>query len=115
MLLVKKCNFFSLFVFGQKRLEIRFNDVLERKEPLFNIKTTFLNVSKIEIFQKGQPMLLVKKCQIFLYLDLVKIKLELTLNNFVEKKETFFDYKENFFKFLKMLLVKKCNDFHHLF
>ena len=45
-------------------------------------------------------MLLEKKT--FLYLDLVKIKLELMLNNFVEKKETFFDYKENFFKFLKI-------------
>ena len=40
-------------------------------------------------------MLLVKKCQIFLYLDLVKIKLKLMLNNLVQKKETFFDYKEN--------------------
>ena len=47
-------------------------------------------------------MLLVKKCQIFLYLDLVKIKLELMRNNFVEKKETFFDYKENIFNFLKI-------------
>ena len=33
--------------------------------------------------------------QIFLYLDLVKIKLKLMLNNLVQKKETFFDYKEN--------------------
>ena len=40
-------------------------------------------------------MLLVKKCQIFLYLDLVKIKLKLMLNNLVQRKETFFDYKEN--------------------
>ena len=40
-------------------------------------------------------MLLVKKCLIFLYLDLVKIKLKLMLNNLVQKKETFFDYKEN--------------------
>ena len=37
-------------------------------------------------------MLLVKKCQIFLYLDLVEIRLEIMLNNFVEDKETFFDY-----------------------
>ena len=35
LLLVKKCNFFSWFVFGQKRLEIRFNDVLDRKETFF--------------------------------------------------------------------------------
>ena len=52
-------------------------------------------------------MLLVKKWQIFLYLDLVKIKLELMLNNFVEKKETFFEYKENFFKFLKIAVFQR--------
>ena len=32
-------------------------------------------------------MLLVKKCQIFLFLDFVKIRLEKMLNNFVEKQE----------------------------
>ena len=53
-------------------------------------------------------MLLVKKCQhVFLYLDLVKIKLELMRNNFVEKKETFFDYKENIFKFLKIAFFQR--------
>ena len=35
-------------------------------------------------------MLLVKKCQFFLYVDLVKIRVEKMLNNFVEKEETFF-------------------------
>ena len=44
-------------------------------------------------------MLLVKKCQFFLYLDLVKIRLEIMLNDFAEKKETFFGYKkQNFSK-----------------
>ena len=41
-------------------------------------------------------MLLVKKCRIFLYLDLIEIRVEtgveIMLNNFVEKKETFLDY-----------------------
>ena len=37
-------------------------------------------------------MLLVKKCLIFLYLDLVEIRLEIRLNNIVEKKQTIFDY-----------------------
>ena len=44
----------------------------------------------------------------FLFLDLVKIKLELMLNNFVEKKETFFDYKKkNLFKFLKIAFFQR--------
>ena len=33
-------------------------------------------------------MLLAKKCQFFLYLDLVKIRLEIMLNYFEERKET---------------------------
>ena len=33
-----------------------------------------------------------KKCQLFLYLDLIEIGVEIMLNNFVEKKETFLDY-----------------------
>ena len=36
-------------------------------------------------------MLLVKKYQIFIYLDLVEIRLEIMLNYFVEIKETFKD------------------------
>ena len=42
-------------------------------------------------------MLLVKKCQISLYLDLVEIRLEIMLNNFVQDKETFFGYSKKFF------------------
>ena len=42
-------------------------------------------------------MRLVKKCQFFLYLDLVEIRLEIMLNYFEEKKETLFDYKKQYF------------------
>ena len=53
-------------------------------------------------------MILAKKCQIFLYLDLVKITLQIMLNYFEEKKETFFDYKkENFLKSKKSLFFSK--------
>ena len=40
-------------------------------------------------------MLLVKNWHFFVYLDLVKTRLEIMLNDFAEKKETFFDYKKN--------------------
>ena len=40
-------------------------------------------------------MLSVKKCQIFVYLDLVKIRVEKMLNKFVEKEETFFESPKN--------------------
>ena len=39
-------------------------------------------------------MLLVKKCQFFVYLGLVKIRLEIMLSDFVGKKETFFGIKK---------------------
>ena len=55
-------------------------------------------------------MLLVKKCQFFVYLDLVKRRLEITLNDFAEKKETFFRYKKkNFSKSKKSHFSKWVN------
>ena len=42
-------------------------------------------------------MLLVKKCQTFLYLDLIKIRVEKMLNTSAEKEEIFFDYKNKNF------------------
>ena len=43
-------------------------------------------------------MLLVKKCQFFLYLVLVKTRLEKRFNNVVDRKETFFKYKNKIFQ-----------------
>ena len=40
-------------------------------------------------------MLWVKKCHFFLHLDLVKIRLEILLNYFEERKETFQTTKKN--------------------
>ena len=44
-----------------------------------------------------------QKCQFFLYLDLIKKRLEIILSDFAEKKETFFDLKKQFFKVQKSL------------
>ena len=52
-------------------------------------------------------MLLAKICQILLYLDLVKIRLEIMVSDFAEKKETCFDYKkQNFSKSKKSVFPK---------
>ena len=52
-------------------------------------------------------MLLAKICQILLYLDLVKIRLEIMVSDFAEKKETCFDFKEkNFLKSKKSSFPK---------
>ena len=42
-------------------------------------------------------MFLSKKCQILLYLDLVKIRLKIMLKDFAEEKETFLSYKKHNF------------------
>ena len=46
-------------------------------------------------------MLLVKKSQFFVYLVLVKTRLEKRFNNVVDRKETFFKYKSKIFQSFK--------------
>ena len=43
-------------------------------------------------------MLLLKKFQFFLYLFLVKTRQEIRFNNVLDRKETFFDYKNQIFQ-----------------
>ena len=82
------------------------SDFTEKKKPFFTLKTEFFESQKNRIFS----MLLVKKCQFFLYLDLVKIRLGIMLNDFAEKKETFFGYKkQNFSKSKKSNFSKGVN------
>ena len=53
MLLVKNCNFF-LYLFSLKiRLEIMFNNVLDRKETFLAIKNSIFQSPKNRIFPKG--------------------------------------------------------------
>ena len=66
--------------------------MLEIEQKLFlSIKTKFFKVPKMVFLQRGSPMLLVKKCQFFLYLFLVKTRLEKRLNSVLDRKETFLD------------------------
>ena len=53
MLLVSKCNFFHYLFLTKIRLEIRFNNVLDRKETFFlTIKKKFQSLKNC-IFPKG--------------------------------------------------------------
>ena len=65
LLLVKKCNFFSWFVFGQKRLETRLNDVLDRKETCFDYKNKIFKRLKNHIFSKGLTHAFRQKMEFF--------------------------------------------------
>ena len=65
--------------------------MLEREKKLFlSIKTKFFKVPKMVFLQSGSPMLLFKKYQFFLYLFLVKTRLEIRFNNVLDGKETVF-------------------------
>ena len=46
-------------------------------------------------------MLLLKTCQFFLYLVLVKTRLEIRINNVLDRKETFLENKNKIFESLK--------------
>ena len=52
-------------------------------------------------------MPLIKKCQFFLYLFLVKTKIEIRFNNFLDTKETIFDYKRKISKSPKNRMFPK--------
>ena len=52
-------------------------------------------------------MLLHKKCNFFLYLFSVKIRLEIMLHKVWDRKETFFDYKNEVFESLKNCIFPK--------
>ena len=54
-------------------------------------------------------MLLVNKCNFFHYLFSTKIRLEIRLNNVLDRKETFFDYKKKISKSQKSHFYKGVN------
>ena len=89
MLLAKICQILLYLDLVKIRLEIMVSDFAEKKESWFDFKKRKFLTSKNPLFQRGYPMLWVKKCHFFLYLNLVKIRLEILLNYFEERKETF--------------------------
>ena len=93
MLLVKKCNFF-LYLFSLKiRLEMMFNNVLDRKETVFGHKNFNLSKSQKSHFFKGVNPCFWSKTNFFLYLFSLKIRLEIMFNNVLDRKDTFFGHK----------------------
>ena len=96
MLLVKKCNFFHFLFSVKMRLEIRFNNVLDRKRSLFDYKVT--------IFQSPINR---TDAIFFLYLFPVKIRLEKRFNNVLDKKNPLFDHESKIFQRLKNRIFPK--------
>jgi len=108
MLLVKKCQFFHYLSSLKIRLEIRFNNVLKQKEPFFDYKNNNFWKSQKSHFSKGvNPCFWSKNAIFFLYLVLVKTRLEIRFNNVLDRKETFFEYKNKIVEILKNRIFPK--------
>ena len=89
----QKMSFFSLFLV-KIWLEIMFNNVLDRKKTIFALKNSIFQCHKNWFFLKGLTHAFGQKCNFFLYLFSVKIRLEIMFNNVLYRKETFFSHKK---------------------
>ena len=69
--------------------KIRFNNVQDTKESIFDNKRKISESPKNRIFLKGLTHAFGQKCQLFLYVALVTTRLELRFNNVLERKENF--------------------------
>ena len=82
----------------------------KRKKPFLTIKTRIFQSPKFTFFFKGINPCFWPKMLFFLYFDFIKIRLEIMLSDFQEKKETCFDYKKrNFSKSKKSHFFKGVN------
>ena len=94
----KKCQFLLYLALVKIRLKIMLKQFAEGKETFLSYKKQKFQKSKNSHFSKGvNPSFWSEKCQFFLHLFLVKTRLEIIFNAFVEKKETFFDYNNKIF------------------
>ena len=82
---------FFHYLFSTKiRLEIKFNNVLDRKETFFDYKKNFSKSQKSH-FSKGVNLCFwLKNANFFIFLLSLKTRLEIRFNNVPGKKETFF-------------------------
>ena len=81
--------------------------VLKEKKLFRKIKCQLCNVQKMGIFQRGLPMVSVKKSKNFSSLFLSKIVLELMLSYDLERKEAFQDDKNVFCKGQKLGIFQR--------
>ena len=79
-----------------------------KKKPVLNIKTEFFKVQKIRFSKEVNPCFWSKYGNYLVHLNFVKIRLEIMLGDFAEKKETCFDYKKiKVFKVQKIALFQR--------
>ena len=86
--MVKKCHFFVYVDLEKFGLEIMLNDFAQEKETFLTLKNRIFQSPKNCIYPKRLTQAFDEKVPIFLlYLDLVKIRLEIFPSVFAEKKK----------------------------
>ena len=63
----------------------------EKRNPFLAIKNIIFQSLKKAFFQRGLLMVLEKNSNFFVYVDLVKIRLEIMLSDFPQVKRNLFD------------------------
>ena len=108
MLLVKKCNDFHYLFSFKIGLEIRFNNIMNRKETFFDYKNKNFSTSQKWHLSKGViPCFSSKNAIFFHYLFSLKIRVEERVNNVQERKKPFLDYKNKTFHIPKNCIFPK--------
>ena len=103
----QKCQFFHYLFSLRIRVEIRFNNVLDRKE-FSDCKNFFLKSQKSHFSTKNElTHAFGEKMQFFHYFFSAKIRLKTRFNNVLDRKETFSACK-NFFLSQKSHFSKGC-------
>ena len=92
MLLVKTCIFFHSLCSLKIRLEIAFNNILDRKGSFVDYKNKTFQSPRNPIFPSGLTHIAFgQKIQFFFqFLFSVKIRLEIRFNNVLDRKKNFF-------------------------
>ena len=99
--------FFYLFSV-RKGVEIRFNDVLDRKETFFDYKNKNFLASQKWHFCKGvNPYFWVNNDIFFFNFFSVKKGVEIKFNDVLDTKQTFFVYKNKIIQSLKKAFFQR--------
>ena len=81
---------------------------MRKKKPFLALNNTICENPKKSLFFKGvNPCFWSKNANYLVYLDLVKIRLEIMLSTFAEKKETFLTIKNTIFQSPKNRIFPK--------
>ena len=102
MLLVKKCQIFLYLDLVEIRLEMMLNKLCREKRNFFwTIKKTFLQSPKFHFSKEVNQCPWSRNAIFCIFLFSVKIKLDIRLNDALDRKETFFFTIRNILEGLK--------------